>query len=73
MNSILSALRGQSAQSLKKRAKELKTKRCFGGKIDNFKDNRERHFYQRMLRAYLKGWTRFNFGNESHEVLVTYK
>lgn len=29
-----------------------------------FKDNRERHFYQRMLKAYLAGKPMFNFGFE---------
>lgn len=41
----------------------------------------ERHFYQRMLRAYLKGKDYFNFGYEytphrqpiRHKVLVEYK
>lgn len=36
--------------------------RKFLGKTEDFKDNRERHFYQRMLRAYLKGKKYFQFG-----------
>lgn len=36
--------------------------RKFLGKTEKFKDNRERHFYQRMLKAYLKGNTHFQFG-----------
>jgi len=36
--------------------------RRFLGKTENFKDNQERHFYQRMLKAYLKGKQVFNFG-----------
>lgn len=39
-----------------------KPRRLFLGKTENFKDNRERHFYQRMLKAYLKGNTHFQFG-----------
>lgn len=38
------------------------TTKKFTGKTEGFTDNRERHFYQRMLRAYLKGHTHFNFG-----------
>lgn len=63
--------------------KNLKPKvRNFGGKTENFSDNRERHFYQRMLRHYLKGHTHFNFGfkttmigqriPETYEVMVKY-
>jgi len=36
--------------------------RSFGGKLENFADNRERHFNQRMLKAYLKGGQYFRFG-----------
>lgn len=32
-----------------------KTTRKFLGKTSDFKDNIERHFYQRMLKAYLRG------------------
>lgn len=38
------------------------TGRKFTGKTKDFKDNRERHFYQRMLKAYLRGDSRFQFG-----------
>lgn len=39
-----------------------KTQRKFLGKTSGFKDNRERHFYQRMLKAYLRGDKQFQFG-----------
>lgn len=39
-----------------------KTKRKFLGKTSGFKDNQERHFYQRMLKAYLRGDKIFQFG-----------
>lgn len=39
-----------------------KTTRSFGGKLDGFKDKKERHFHQRMLKAYLKGDQYFRFG-----------
>lgn len=39
-----------------------KTSRKFLGKTSDFKDNRERHFYQRMLKAYLRGDKLFQFG-----------
>lgn len=42
--------------------KPIVMKKRFTGKTDDFSDNRERHFFQRMLRAYLKGHTHFNFG-----------
>lgn len=72
----------------------IETTRHFGGRTEFILDysspealeasKRERHFFQRMLRAYLKGKTNFNFGCEwsavhgkyipvQHEVLVTYK
>lgn len=38
------------------------TARKFTGKMSDFKDNRERHFYQRMLKAYLRGDQNFQFG-----------
>lgn len=42
---------------------ELKKQtRKFTGKTEDFKDNRERHFYQRMLKAYLRGDKKFQFG-----------
>ncbi|MCO6149089.1 hypothetical protein [Flavobacterium sp. NRK1] len=37
-------------------------KRQFLGKTDNFKDKAERSFYQRMLKAYLKGNEFFHYG-----------
>jgi hypothetical protein len=46
----------------KKQKPQKPVTRTFGGKTDNFTDNQERHFYQRMLRAYLKGWEVFYFG-----------
>lgn len=42
--------------------KSGKTTRKFLGKTSDFKDNRERHFYQRMLKAYLRGDELFQFG-----------
>jgi len=36
--------------------------RKFLGKTSGFKDNQERHFYQRMLKAYLRGDKIFQFG-----------
>jgi len=36
--------------------------RQFLGKTSGFKDNRDRHFHQRMLKAYLRGDTQFQFG-----------
>jgi hypothetical protein len=39
-----------------------KESRKFLGKTSDFKDNRERHFYQRMLKAYLRGDKLFQFG-----------
>lgn len=38
------------------------TSRKFLGKTENFKNNQERHFYQRMLKAYTKGKQYFFFG-----------
>ena len=63
----------------------VKPKHFFGGKIDGFSDNRDRHFNQRMLKAYLRGQDRFAFGfttamnqfgvfvkvNQYHDVLFT--
>lgn len=64
-------------------------KKTFGGKTEFALDHssqeslaeskRERHFHQRMLRAYLKGRTHFFFGFDnfgdpvSHRVLINYK
>lgn len=39
--------------------------RQFDGKTDNFIDKREQNFYQKMLKAYCKGFTRFVFGRDS--------
>lgn len=36
--------------------------RKFLGKTDNFKDKEQKHFFQRMLRAYLQGKKVFNYG-----------
>lgn len=58
----------------------LTPQRQFLGKTDNFKDNDERRFHQRMLKAYLAGHKFFHFGFEyimnqrfpkRHEVLQT--
>lgn len=38
--------------------------RKFLGKTEGFVDNTERHFYQRMLKAYLKGKEYFTYGFE---------
>lgn len=38
--------------------------RKFLGKTEGFKDKQEAHFYQRMLKAYLKGKEFFTFGFE---------
>lgn len=73
--------------------KNMNKVRKFGGKTEFSLDcstpqtleasKRERHFHQRMLRAYLKGKTHFNFGFErtidnrlkpiTHEVLVIWE
>jgi len=54
--------------------------RQFLGKTENFKDNNESRFHQRMLRAYLAGHKFFHFVYEymmnqrfpkRHEVLQT--
>lgn len=37
-------------------------KRRFLGKTENFDNKLEKTFYERMLRAYLKGHTYFHFG-----------
>lgn len=41
---------------------ELTKTRSFGGKIDNFKDNQERSFEKKHLKAYLKGFNKFRNG-----------
>jgi len=40
----------------------VQKRRSFGGKTENFKDKEEKVFYQRMLKAYLKGHKFFLFG-----------
>lgn len=40
----------------------LPPQRHFLGKTENFSNAHDRRFNQRMLRAYLKGHKRFNFG-----------
>ena len=46
---------------MESRIKTTETRK-FLGKTENFKDKEERHFFQRMLRAYLKGSINFFFG-----------
>ncbi len=41
---------------------KIKTKRSFGGKIDNFETKEERNFQKKHLRAYLKGNSHFRHG-----------
>jgi len=57
------------SQSAIKRQARLQNQgqKQFGGKLDGFTDNKERHFFQRMLKAYLKGGSSFQFGFEKHE------
>ena len=50
------------AHGLERPQQELTRK--FLGKTESFKDNSERHFFQRMLRAYLKGAEIFKFGRD---------
>lgn len=57
----------QSREQKKKSRLDKKGVRTFGGKTENFENNRERHFYQRMLKAYLKGSSFFRFGFEKYE------
>lgn len=40
----------------------MKKTRKFLGKTEGFKDKTEKHFYNRMLNAYLKGNEYFQFG-----------
>lgn len=82
-----STLPKQSNSAIKRQARiDNAQMKQFGGKLDNFDDNRDRHFNQRMLKAYLKGATSFPFGFESvrnirtgdfdpiyHDVLLTDK
>jgi len=62
-----SAIPEQSHGAIKREAR-LKNQglKQFGGKLTGFADNRERHFYQRMLRAYIKGAPQFQFGFEKN-------
>jgi len=86
MNTTDSTLPKQSHSSIKREARLANQgKKQFGGKLDNFTDNRDRHFSQRMLKAYLRGHDRFAFGftnqkdesgilhrvNQYHDVILT--
>lgn len=48
--------------------RKTKYTRKFLGKTENFTDSVERHFYQRMLKAYLKGHTHFFFGFHNTQI-----
>lgn len=62
----------QSNSAIKRQARiDNANQKNFGGKLDNFSDNRERHFNQRMLKAYLKGSKQFPFGFEKEFNIVT--
>lgn len=62
-----STLPKQSNSAIKRQARiDNAQMKQFGGKLDNFDDNRDRHFNQRMLKAYLKGATSFPFGFEKN-------
>lgn len=60
----------------------MKKVRTFGGKTQFTLDystpekleasKQERHFHQRMLRAYLKGKTHFHFGRHYDKTLLKY-
>lgn len=78
----------QSNSAIKRQARiDNANKKNFGGKLIGFDDNRDRHFNQRMLAAYIKGKSKFNFGfkmqqnrfgllemlPEAHDVLLTDK
>jgi len=77
----------QSKSAIKRQARlDNANQRSFGGKLENFADNRERHFHQRMLKAYIRGNKIFPFGFETvrnirtgqfdpiyHDVLLTDK
>lgn len=49
--------------------KQTGQRRLFLGKTEGFADERERAFYQRMLKAYLRGMERFRFLGRWYEVL----
>jgi len=65
----------QSNSAIKRQARvQNQGLRSFGGKLEGFVDNRERHFNQRMLKAYLKGGQHFRFGfDKDSGAPVTYK
>lgn len=53
----------QSNSAIKRQARiDNSNLKAFGGKTSGFTDNRDRHFNQRMLKAYLRGDQRFQFG-----------
>lgn len=57
----------QSNSAIKRQARiDNANQRNFGGKLSDFTDNKERHFNQRMLKAYLNGKPVFNFGFEKN-------
>jgi len=41
-----------------------KQRRLFLGKTEGFKDKQERSYYQKMLKAYLKGHEYFRYGTK---------
>ena len=49
--------------------KQTGQRRLFLGKTEGFADKRERAFYQRMLKAYLKGKKGFRFLGRWYDVL----
>jgi len=46
--------------------------RKFEGKTSDFLDKTERHFFQRMLKHYIKGNRTFTFGRDATGLPVTY-
>lgn len=50
-----------------------KGRKFFGGKLSGFTDNRDRHFHQRMLKAYLRGDVQFPFGFEKETDIISGK
>lgn len=53
----------QSNSAIKRQARiDNSNLKAFGGKTSGFTDNRDRHFNQRMLKAYLRGDHKFQFG-----------
>lgn len=58
-----SKIQNQSRSAIKREARlQNQHQKQFGGKLNDFKDNQERHFNQRMLKAYLRGDSKFQFG-----------